>query len=160
MFDDKKISQVKDHLKRKHETIAVAESVTSGLLQAALGSAEMATDFYQGGLTAYNIGQKCRHLHVDPIEALKCNCVSKKMAGGMALGICQTFTSDWGIGITGYATPVPESGDDLYAFMAIAYKGEVVLEQKLSGKKTDDALQVQLGYVDDILNALLQSLEK
>ena len=44
------------------KTLAVAESLTCGHLQALVGSVSGASDFFCGGVTAYNIDQKVRHL--------------------------------------------------------------------------------------------------
>ena len=73
------------------QTIAVAESVTAGHLQACLSLADKALEFFQGGITAYNIGQKTKHLGVNPIHALATNCVSEKIAGEMAKKRCYCF---------------------------------------------------------------------
>src|SRR5689334_221261 len=80
----------------RKETIAVAESVTSGQLQTFLSLPDRAMDFFQGGLTAYNLGQKTKHLDVDPIHAFACNCVSERVASEMANNIRLMFNSDWG----------------------------------------------------------------
>jgi nicotinamide-nucleotide amidase len=104
----KTLDQIKKYMLQHQETLAVAESVTSGTLQAAFSRAEDATLFFQGGLTAYNVGQKSLQLNIDPIYGLSCNCVSERIASEMAQHICKRFCCDWGIGITGYATPVPE----------------------------------------------------
>ncbi len=116
MFDETVLHQIKDQLIRKNQTIAVAESVTAGLLQLALASAEEAVRFFQGGITAYNLGQKYKHLNVEPVHAELCNCVDRVVAVEMARNVTDLFRSDWGIAITGYATPVPESGHQLFAF--------------------------------------------
>ena len=63
------VNSIKDTLQTKCETIAVAESLTAGLLQFALAAAEGASGYFQGGITVYNLGQKSRHLHIDPIDA-------------------------------------------------------------------------------------------
>lgn len=159
MFHSKEITVIKDQLIKRGQTIAVAESVTAGLLQSALASAEEASRFFQGGLTAYNIGQKCRHLNIDPIQALTCNCVSDQMAKDMALNVCNGFTSDWGIGITGYATPVPESGNQRFAYFAIAFKGEIRLSQKMETEE-EDGQKVQLLYANTIMDKLAALVEK
>jgi nicotinamide-nucleotide amidase len=52
-FEQSQIERVRRSLLKRKETIAVAESVTSGLLQAALAQAECASELYQGGITAY-----------------------------------------------------------------------------------------------------------
>jgi len=70
MFDKKLIDFIAKELLNRNESVAIAESVTGGLLQAAFSIAENASQFFQGGVTAYNVGQKYRHLLVDPLHAL------------------------------------------------------------------------------------------
>ncbi|MCW3120886.1 MAG: CinA family protein [Flavipsychrobacter sp.] len=70
-------------IKRK-VTVAVAESVTSGFIQLLLSNAKNAQSFFQGGITAYNGAQKTRHLQIEPIYALDCNCVSQDISIEMA----------------------------------------------------------------------------
>jgi nicotinamide-nucleotide amidase len=157
LFDQKLINSIKDWMVNHNETIAVAESVTSGLLQLALSSASEAMDFYQGGITAYNLGQKSRHLLVEPIHALSFNCVSEQVSKEMALNVCKLFTSNWGIGITGFASPVPESGNKLFAYYAISHAEEIVLCGKTEPVK-DDPFIIQLLYVNKILKDFLLHL--
>ena|ERR1700748_623652 len=120
-------SGLSENLIGRGESIAVAESVTAGHLQVLLSSAPEATSFFQGGITAYNIGQKCRHLHIDPIQAESCNCVSEKIAIDMANNVAKLFSSQWGIAVVGYASPVPELKiKKLFAYYAVSYKGRPV----------------------------------
>lgn len=120
----------------RSETLAVAESVTSGNLQGVLSLADQATSFYQGGITAYNLGQKARHLKIDPIHGLEKNCVSEKVASEMANHVCGLFSSDWGIGVTGYAAPVPELKiNTLHAYYAFSHNGEKVYSKKITAPK-------------------------
>jgi len=159
LFNGKDINKIKEVLQQRHETIAIAESVTAGFIQAALSSAEKASEFFQGGLTAYNIGQKCRHLLIEPIHAQSCDCVSEQVATEMATNICTQFKSDWGLGITGYAAPVPESDNKLFAYYAAAYKGEVVFCKRVDAFK-DETLTVQLFYVNELLKDFAAYLGK
>ena len=69
LIDDQELNRIKDILIRRNETLAVGESVTSGILQTAFATAMDASKFYQGGITAYNLGQKSRHLHINSIHA-------------------------------------------------------------------------------------------
>ncbi|HMJ67429.1 MAG TPA: nicotinamide-nucleotide amidohydrolase family protein [Cyclobacteriaceae bacterium] len=144
-----------------NETLGVAESVTAGNLQSAFSLAKDATEFFQGGLTLYNTGQKARHLFIDPIIAERTNCVSEKIAQSMAKGACKFFSSDWGIGITGYAAPVPEwnVGNTLFAWYAIAYRNVVVLTEKMECKKMEMS-KVQQFYVRMVLRQLAKYLEQ
>jgi nicotinamide mononucleotide (NMN) deamidase PncC len=88
LFDKNLLIRIGKYLKRKEETLAVAESVTAGLVQYAFSNVPDATQFFQGGLTAYNVAQKFKHLQVEPIHALAVNCVSQLVAEQMALQVC------------------------------------------------------------------------
>jgi PncC family amidohydrolase len=151
-------------LTRRCETLAVAESVTSGNLQAAFSSAKKATEFFQGGITAYNTGQKARHLHVDPIEAERTNCVSEKISRAMALEVCIMFSSNWGIAITGYAAPVPALNvrNTLFAWYAIALNGRILVSKKIETKKIamDKAQQHYTHILLKDLSAIATGLEQ
>ena len=155
MFNDKRLASIGKKLLKKKETIAVAESVTSGLLQFAFSTMKDASCFYQGGITTFNIGQKFKHLQVDPVHALAVNCVSQKVADEMAQQVCILFKSDWGIGITGYATPEPSSGNKVFAFYAIAYKNKIKAKGKLIPHEADPT-DIQLFYANQIMNKLLK----
>lgn len=145
-------------LQLKH-TVAVAESVTAGMLQSAFASATNAMRFFQGGITAYNIGQKCRHLLIEPVHAQEVNCVSAKIAQQMAVGACSMFRSDWGIGITGYASPVPESDQKTFAWFAIA-RGEKIIETLMLELPGEDPELVRLWYVQKTMETFVQALSR
>ena len=150
LFDTSILKSIGNKLKRKKQTIAIAESVTAGLLQFAFSQMADASLFFQGGITAYNLGQKYKHLQVEPIYAEQCNCVSPSVADQMSLSVTHTFNSDWGIAITGYATPVPASGNKLFCFYSITYKDKIKARGKLSHKDAHPAM-VQLAYVNKTL---------
>lgn len=158
MFDKKLIDDIGNKLKEKNQSIAVAESVTGGLLQAAFSNANQASFFFQGGITAYNIGQKCRHLLVEPLHAIECNCVSELIAQQMSKYVCDLFLSDYGIGITGYAARLPEKNiNDLFAYYSISFKNEIIKSGKMSAD-TDEGLDTQLVYCNSVLKILNELL--
>lgn len=104
-------------------TLAVAESLTSGGVQAAVGRISGASNFFLGGITAYTIDQKVQHLGVDRAGAAAVNCVSAAVAEQMARGVCALFGSDLGVATTGYAEPSPAQGVTVpYAWWAVAYR--------------------------------------
>jgi PncC family amidohydrolase len=147
-------------LQKEGATVAVAESVTSGNLQAIFSLAKNATLFFQGGMTAYNIGQKCRHLMVEPTHAIECNCVSQKVSEQMAAEICHLFTSDYGIGITGYASPVPEKNiQELYAWLSIAKRNEIIGSKKIISPHKKP-LDVQLEFTQKAIEYFIEILKK
>lgn len=159
LYNKSYLDKIKDLLIGSAQTISVAESVTSGYLQAAFSSAVDATHFFQGGITTYNNGQKTRHLMVEPIHAEACNCISERVSSEMATGANRMFSSDYAIGITGYANKPP--GMDiptLFAFIAIARGKEVALVRKLTSLKTE-MIEVQLDYTNQALGLLSEFLE-
>ena len=163
MYNLDTINKIKDFFISKHETLATAESVTSGHIQAALSLASMATAFFQGGVTVYNINQKTRLLNIDSVHALSCNCVSEKVASEMAINAAKLFKSHWAIAITGYAAPVPELGiNQLFAFWAACHQGEIVAVEKIMASN-DKPDAVQLFYTNEVLrdfNKILQGVTK
>jgi nicotinamide-nucleotide amidase len=159
LFKTSQIEVIRNDLIKANETIAVAESVTAGLLQLALASAEEASRFFQGGITAYNLGQKTLQLNIEPIHAIATNCVSERVACEMALNICQRFRSHWGVGVTGFAAPVPESDHKVFAWYAIAHNGKTVHSSRISGEPRA-TLAVQSAFVNTIISTLGAMLKK
>jgi nicotinamide-nucleotide amidase len=154
MFDKKLIDEIGEKLKNKNQSIALAESVTGGLLQAAFSNAKEASFFFQGGITAYNIGQKYRHLLVEPLHAIECNCVSQKVSEQMSINVCNLFLSDYGIGITGYAAKMPEKNiNELFAYYAISLNNKIVDHGKIT-TDAEEGLPAQLVYVNTVLEKL------
>lgn len=104
-------------------TLAVAESMTGGRVQAAITAVPGTSGFFLGGITAYTIDQKVRHLGVKRATAAKVNCVSADVAAQMAKGAATLFGADVAVATTGYAERSEEHGvDEPFAFWAIAHR--------------------------------------
>jgi nicotinamide-nucleotide amidase len=154
MYNLSSLEIIKSYLLSKEQTIAVAESVTSGHLQAAFSLAEKASLFFQGGVTTYNLGQKSRFLQVDPIHALSCNCVSEKVATEMARHVCQIFSSQWGIGVTGYAAPDEKNQRDyLFAICTIVFENKVIQTKTIRAIQ-EEIFENQIYYTNQILQLM------
>jgi nicotinamide-nucleotide amidase len=158
-FNKSLLKEIGERFLVRKETIATAESVTSGLMQFAISNIPDASTFFQGGITAYNLEQKVKHLHVERDHAAAVNCVSEEVANEMALETCKIFDSNWGIGITGYASPVPESDGKLFAHYAIAYNNKILYCDKIESYETDPAL-VRLYYVNTVIEILSIKIRK
>jgi nicotinamide-nucleotide amidase len=145
-------------------TLAVAESVTCGRLQARIGAISGASQFFLGGLTAYTIPQKVRHLGVDRAQAEHVDAVSPEIAGQMARGACAFFGSDIAVATTGYAEPVPERGvTQPFAFWALAQRGAdntFVLRQGRVDQPQAARVEMQEAVVDAALAALISHLRR
>jgi nicotinamide-nucleotide amidase len=92
-------------LREPRRTLAVAESITCGHLQARIGAISGASEFFLGGITAYTLEEKVKHLGVKRAAAKAVNSVSAEVAEQMALGACALFGSDFALATTGYAEP-------------------------------------------------------
>ena len=145
-------------------TLAVAESVTCGRLQARIGAISGASQFFVGGLTAYTVTQKVRHLGVDRALAEQSGAVSPEIAGQMARGACAFFGSDLAIATTGYAEPAPERGvAQPVAFWALAHRradNTYVLRQGRVDRPQAARVEMQEAVVDAALAALISHLRE
>lgn len=154
------LKELSEHCLREQISISVAESVTAGYLQFTLSQMPEAMKIFNGGITAYNIGQKVKHLGIDYIVGVNCNCVSEATAQTMALKVCDLMNSSLGIAITGYASPVPEKNiSELHAFMAIALNGKLVHTHKLFSKENSPA-EAQKDYVQQVITEVLAYFAK
>ncbi|WP_104381544.1 CinA family protein [Sphingobacterium sp. HMA12] len=158
-LEAQQLKQIRNVLLIHHERLAVAESVTTGLLQFACAQMENAMDVYGGGMTAYTLEEKIRLLDVDAEEAHKCDCVSPLIAEQMAVRIASLFHTEWGIATTGYATIVPESRGKLYAFFSIAYQEKIVHSEKVELDVNTKAQDAQSIYVTKALRAFYFALK-
>lgn len=104
-------------------TVSAAESLTCGRVQSLLGAVSGSSEYFLGGITAYSLDQKVRHLGVDRAAAKRVNSVSAEVAEQMARGACRLFGSDLGVATTGYAEP--SKADDVtdpFAWWALAHR--------------------------------------
>jgi PncC family amidohydrolase len=114
------VAQIGDELRRRQGMVAVAESVTGGHLQALLTSISRSSEFFAGGVTAYQREIKVQLLHIDPSHAAETNCVSPRVAKEMAVGVCQLFDTPLGVATTGYAEPAAPVGiEQPHAYVAV-----------------------------------------
>jgi nicotinamide-nucleotide amidase len=140
------MSELKELLLREPRlTLAVAESLTCGSVQAHIGRISGASNFFLGGITAYTLEQKVKHLGVVRESAAAVNCVSAEVAEQMARGATTLFGADIALATTGYAEPSPEMDVRVaYAWWALAHRqGD---KWHVQSKRVDcpDATRVQV----------------
>lgn len=155
-FDQDKIDKISDLLIKQGKTLAIAESCTSGLIQNIFSQAKQATLFYQGGMTLYNLGQKAKHLNVNPITSESCNSVSKEVAEKMALEIALAFNAEIGVAITGYAQPIPKlSIDSCFAYISLAEGTKIISSKKIKGDASKTLLENQFIFMEKVVDEIL-----
>ena len=92
-------------LRKPRLTLAVAESLTAGHLQAQIAAVSGASGYFLGGITAYTLRQKVKLLGVNQAHAKRVDCVSQRVAVEMAYGALERFGADVAAATTGYAEP-------------------------------------------------------
>ena len=92
-------------LRNNNETLSVAESCTGGGLGEMLTSVPGSSDYFLGGIIAYDNRVKQSLLAVSAEDLHQFGAVSAPVAQQMALGVKQRLDTDWGISITGIAGP-------------------------------------------------------
>lgn len=97
-------------LRERGETIACAESLTGGLLCAALVDVPGASDVVVGGVVSYATRVKHSVLGVDGEHLARRGAVDPGTAAQMADGVRRLLDADWGIATTGVAGPGPNEG--------------------------------------------------
>ncbi|MFB8245925.1 CinA family protein [Streptomyces sp. NPDC055952] len=94
----------------KGGTLAVAESLTGGLVAAEITSVPGASKVFRGSVTAYATELKHRMLGVDATLLAAQGAVDPQVAAQMAAGVRAALGADWGIATTGVAGPEPQDG--------------------------------------------------
>ncbi|MBD3577835.1 CinA family protein [Streptomyces sp. KD18] len=92
------------------QTLAVAESLTGGMVAAALTSVPGASRSFRGSVTAYATDVKARVLGVDAELLAAEGAVNPQVAVEMAAGVRRVLDASWGIATTGVAGPDPQDG--------------------------------------------------
>ena len=104
--DDQSLaSVVLAQLRRRGQTLAVAESCTGGGLGAELTAVPGASDVLLGGVIAYSNAVKSKVLGVPEALLDQVGAVSDPVAEAMAEGVRRLTGSDWSLAITGIAGP-------------------------------------------------------
>lgn len=101
-----------DDFTRDGRTIAVAESLTGGLLASTIVSAPGASACLRGAVVAYATDTKASILGVSQGQLDATGPVDVEVAKQMASGVAELFSADIGISTTGVAGPEPVDGHE------------------------------------------------
>jgi len=119
--DETMESAVLDALRQRGWTLALAESLTGGLIGARLTAVPGASDVFRGGLVSYAGDVKFNLLDVPEGPV-----VSEEAVTAMARGAAMLLGADCAIAVTGVAGPDPLDGEDPgTVWMATLVNGEV-----------------------------------
>lgn len=109
-MSEERAGAVLDALHDRGETLAVAESLTGGLLAAAFVAVPGASRVFRGGIVAYATELKAKLLGV-PAPLLDAHGpVDASVAAALAAGARERCGADWAAATTGVAGPDPQAG--------------------------------------------------
>jgi len=131
-------------LRSRGATLAVAESCTGGTLSRMVTSVPGSSDYFKGGVIAYNNAVKTVLLDVDAEEIEKHKVVSHEVARAMAMGARRQFESDWAISTTGIAGPGGGTDEQPVGLIYVAVAGPTdckSVELRL-GKRRDNNMDM------------------
>lgn len=94
---------INETLRKRNKTLSVAESCTGGGVAARLTSIPHSSEYFQGGLVAYQNDVKVNELGVSPETIKQYDVVSKEVVEEMVKGCLDLFNTDYAICTTGYA---------------------------------------------------------
>jgi nicotinamide-nucleotide amidase len=97
-------------LRARGETLAVAESLTGGLLAATIVDVPGASHAFRGGLVVYATELKASLAGVDAALLAARGPVDPDVAAQLAQGARSRCAADWGLATTGVAGPEPQDG--------------------------------------------------
>ncbi|MGA5316216.1 CinA family protein [Streptomyces pseudogriseolus] len=142
-------------------TLAVAESLTGGLVAAEITSVPGASKVFKGSVTAYATELKHRLLGVDATLLAQRGAVDPQVAAQMAAGVRTALGADWGIATTGVAGPDPQDGQAV-GTVYVAVDGPFA-EGAGSGKVrrlrlNGDRAEIRMESVRSVLALLLEEL--
>lgn len=97
-------------LRARDLTVATAESLTGGLVAAALTDVPGASTVFRGGVVAYATDLKHHLVGVDEVLLRRRGAVDPDVATQLAAGVRQRLRADLGVATTGVAGPDAQDG--------------------------------------------------
>lgn len=141
-------------------SIAAAESLTGGHVQAMITAVSGASEYFRGGITAYTLDDKVKCLGVNRAHAKRANSVSQQVAVEMAIGACRLFDADLAVSTTGYAEPARGHGIKVpMAWWAICHRqggGSAVIISGCLEVRGEKRVSVQHRVAEAVLQELVK----
>jgi nicotinamide-nucleotide amidase len=143
-------------LTSRGQTVAVAESLTGGLVAAALTTVPGSSAVFVGAIVAYATGLKTALLGVPADLLAQHGPVHPDVAAAMATGVRTRLGATYGIATTGVAGPGPADGQPAgTVFVAVSGPGPVTVSAlNLSGSRAE----VRAAAVEAVLSLLVSAL--
>ena len=150
--------QVLARLEAGGRTVAVAESLTGGLVAAALTDIPGASASFRGGVVTYATELKASLLGVDRDMLARHGAVCAPVAAAMAAGVRSRLGATYGVATTGVAGPEPADGQPVgTAHIAVSAADDTVVRTIVL---TGDRQRIRRLTVEHALGLLLGRLRE
>jgi nicotinamide-nucleotide amidase len=144
-------------LAERGQTLAVAESLTGGLVAAELTSVPGASKSFRGSVTAYATTLKRDVLGVDADLLTARGAVDPQVAAQMAAGVRDVLGADWGVATTGVAGPEPQDGQAV-GTVYVAVAGPAGIGKVAALRLNGDRGEIRTESVRSVLDLLRDEL--
>lgn len=145
-------------LREQAATVACAESLTGGLLAAALTDPSGASSVFRGGLVVYATDTKATLAGVPESVLAEHGPVSEPTARALAAGVRDRLGATYGLATTGVAGPDSQDGIAVgTVYLGLAGTGQPVRVRRLA--LTGDRTQIRRNTVVTALQWLSSTLE-
>ena len=151
-----------DALRRRGETVSVAESCTGGWLGRELTAVAGASDVFWGGVIVYADEAKRRLAGVPESLIGDHGAVSEEVAVALAEGLRQRSDTSWGLAITGIAGPGGGSEAKPVGTVWIAVHGlggTTAIRRQFAGDRTNVRARAVEAALRDLLGRLSRAEE-
>ena len=136
-------------LKRRGETLATAESLTGGLVGAALTDVPGVSAVYRGGVVVYATDLKAKLAGVPEDLLAAVGPVHPDTAAALATGVRDRLDATYGLATTGVAGPDPQAGVEAGTVYVAAAGPDAVEVRKL--ELSGDRTAIRRGSVQAVL---------
>jgi PncC family amidohydrolase len=145
-------------LTQSGETLAIAESLTGGLVSSRITDVPGSSAYFVQGVIAYANEAKEALLGVQEATLIAHGAVSDPVAREMAEGVRARSGATWGISTTGIAGPTGATEDKPLGLVYVAVAGPHSTEVRRNVFK-GDRLAVKAASAEGVLSLLLARLE-
>lgn len=139
-------------------TIATGESLTAGMVSAAIAEVPGASAVLRGGVVSYHRDVKASLLRVDPELLNRVGAVDPEVATQMARGAKDACGADIGVATTGVAGPERHEGKDVGTVVVavVALSASLVREYRFDGTRA----QIREASCEAAVELLTEVLER
>jgi PncC family amidohydrolase len=144
-------------LTQREQTLAIAESLTGGLVTSMVTDVPGSSAYLLEGIVAYANESKMERLGVAEDTLIAHGAVSEEVACEMAEGARSVLGADWGISTTGIAGPTGDTDDKplgLVYYAVSSGTGTIVQRAVFPG----DRSEVRRASAEAVLALLLETL--